>query len=89
MLDMVINLNICRVDNGKLHMFQKDSTPSHITHMTQEWLAEYFYNHVISTMWPAISSDLIHLDSTLSGNENYLILNSFKAVLNANSGFIE
>lgn len=79
---------ICGVDIGKLYIFQKDSTPSHITHMTQEWLTECFYNHVISTMWLAISSNLIHLDYSI-WDENYLILSSFKAVLNANSGFIE
>lgn len=39
-------------------VFQQDSAPSHKAIVTQDWLSDNFYDHVIPNMWPSNWPDL-------------------------------
>lgn len=46
---------------------RKNLPPSNMTHITQKWLHNNFYNHISPNVWPPSSFDLILLNNYVWG----------------------
>lgn len=66
-LTTVVKPWIESVSKGRPYVFQQDSAPAHTTCVTQEWLADNFYDHVTFNLWPPSSPDLNPLDYYIWG----------------------